>query len=147
MYWKLRDLPYCKPTLILTFAILIVVARLFAGEVPATKQSKPPASPPDKTARSETTNQNSIDQPLILISADSDEATAQILLRGLDVPPVVSDLTIGLLTSTQQPHLLLRPSLKLVSSTRLGQTKDFVVEIRLHDTCVRVLTGLKVIIG
>jgi hypothetical protein len=76
-----------------------------AAPTTATTASSTTQKPADKSPV-----QSGIDRPAILIPADTDEVITTILLRGLDAKPENGDLEAGLLTSTQKPSLLIRPS-------------------------------------
>jgi hypothetical protein len=96
-----------------------------AASTTATAASSTTQKPADKSPV-----QSGIDRPAILIPADTDEVTTTILLRGLDAKPENGDLEAGLLTSTQQPSLLIRPAVAVVGAP-VTQGKDFLTTIKV----------------
>jgi hypothetical protein len=130
----------------LTGALLaFLVVPILLGQTPSQPANSPTATAataaPTTTASASPTTQkpvdkspvqSGIDRPAIVIPADTDEVTTTILLRGLDAKPENGDLEAGLLTSTQQPSLLIRPSVVVVGAP-IAQGKDFLTTIKVND--------------
>lgn len=76
------------------------------------------------------------DQPVFVVSAISDEATVRVLLRGLDALPGPSDIEAGLLTSTQQPNIVLRPLVELLPGTAVLTKTGVYADLRIHGLVV-----------
>ncbi len=123
----------CLPSLIVFFVCVSAWAqKAVPKETPApretgesTKQTKPPfmSKPSDQTAS---------DGSVILVSPDSDEAEPKLVpLPGIVTDARITDFTAGLLVSTQEPNLVLRPQItdgKIMGSTASGFSGDFKIK-------------------
>ena len=71
-------------------------------------------------------------QPAVLVAANSDEATVNVVLRDIDTKPGNADLSAGLLVNTLQPNLVTRPVVTARNITAVvGTTRDYAAELRI----------------
>ena len=76
-----------------------------------------------------------LSEPAILVAADREDATAKVLLQGLEAAPAEGDLEVGMLTSVQQPNVLIRPTVTFISTTasdKTDKTPDFLTKLTFH---------------
>jgi hypothetical protein len=90
----------------------------------------------DSETKAATAGPPGVDQVVIVVPATSEEASAAILLRGLDEKPIKADLELGLLKSSQQPGLLVHPEFDLVSATQTANENDYVVVLSIRRLVV-----------
>jgi hypothetical protein len=128
-----------------SFRILVACCTLFSGSILWAGEAATPktavegaaasavvAAPP-ASAGASAPAQTGIDQPVIVVPATSDEVTVRVLLRGLDAAPAASDIEAGLLVSTNQPGLQMRPSVTLLSSAAVpDKPKDYQGELKIR---------------
>lgn len=140
---RLESTPLFSFSMILLACWSMLCASLLQAEEAATTKGAGKSAPASESqaaapgSRPNPPPQTGIDQPIIVLPATSDEVVVKVLLRGLDAQPAESDITAGLLTSTQQPNLLLRPSVTLVNAVPApGKAGDFLCELKIAGLIV-----------
>lgn len=112
--------------------ILITCAGLWFGPLAWGQGTAPPEPAAEPTTAQDAVARTGIDQPLTLVPANGDEATVRVLLRNLDGKPTSADLEAGLLVSTQQPALVLRPAVLVLDAQEDPQSpKDYLVTLKV----------------
>ncbi len=97
---------------------------------PAAEKSKPPTPTPATPSV-----QTGIDRPATPVPADRDDVIVRVLLRGVKTAPQESDLEVGPLASVQQPALLVRPSVKLLTSSAVDGG-DYAADLEIKGLIV-----------